>query len=545
MTNRPASIALVDIGYLFKKHWHLNDGSRNAAARGALRDLERLTSGAGAAQHLIACCDWGPYKRVEVYAEYKANRPEREPEELAQLKFLYEEMKRQGFVVARVKGYEADDVIATLAKAYGEWCRDVRIVGPDKDLSQCITENVKQYIPPMSADKEWSVRDGAGVVSKFGVYPSLMPMHQALVGDPQDNVPGVAKVGPKTATELCNLFRNPTKLAEALPTLRLASMRNCEAIKASLIANWEKFILSLKLVTLDTSVPLDAEALLVRGEAQPAKEDDSMQIGNDNDVTPHPGFDEAVAAYQAELPKLQQLEAARSEESEEQYEEERRQNEEHVEQIRPPVKATNWAAQPETMRRRQSGIITVPSYTESEYGMVTNDLQPCDLRSAEVLSKWLAKGELYVKRFKNSAQIFTIIQKARELRLPLTVVLDNYHIVEGRPTPSADLIRALAERDPSFGYLMPIKQSPTLCVWEGKNTRQPRPVEYPYSIEDAQAAGLVRRGPNGPNNWMTRPMDMLNKTAASKLARQLWPGATMGLYCMEEMGYDAADLEAA
>ena len=95
MTNRPASIALVDIGYLFKKHWHLNDGSRNAAARGALRDLERLTSGAGAAQHLIACCDWGPYKRVEVYAEYKANRPEREPEELAQLKFLYEEMKRR------------------------------------------------------------------------------------------------------------------------------------------------------------------------------------------------------------------------------------------------------------------------------------------------------------------------------------------------------------------------------------------------------------------------------------------------------------------
>ena len=151
-----------------------------------------------------------------------------------------------------------------------------------------------------------------------------------------------------------------------------------------------------------------------------------------------------------------------------------------------------------------------------------------------------------MKRFKNSAQIFTIIQKARELGLPLTVVLDNYHIVEGKPTPSADLIRALAERDPNFDYLMPIEQGPTRCTWEGKNKRHPRAVPYTYTIEEAVAVGLTRPSQNGkPSNWVTRPTDMLNKTAASKLARQLWPGATMGLYCLEEMGYDAAELEAA
>lgn len=537
MTQRPSSIALVDIGYLFKKHWHLNDGTKNAAARGALRDLERLSTGEGAAERVIVCRDWPPYKRKEVYAEYKAHRPEREPEELAQMRFLGEEMVRLGFSVAGVKGYEADDVIATLAKAYGEWCSDVRIVGPDKDCSQCITTNVKQYIPPPSIDKDWQVRDAAGVISKFGVPPAQMAMFQALWGDAGDNIPGVEKVGEKTARELTIAYRNPTKLAEALPTLRVASVRNCDAIKASLIANWEKFILSLKLVTLDTNVPLDAEALLVQRAAEPPKEDDSMSIGNDNDVQPHPGFDEAVAAYQAELPKLQQAEAARSEETEEHYEEERRQNEEHVDSV--VVPRTQWAAQPETMQRRVSGI--VPAYTRSQYGMVTSTLQPLDLQSAETLAKWLAKGELYVKRFKNSAQIFTIIQKARELGLPLTTVLDNYHIVEGKPTPSADLIRALAERDPNFDYLMPIEQTPMRCVWEGKNKRHPRPVPYAYTIEDARAAGLVKSF----GNWVSRPMDMLNKTAASKLARQLWPGATMGLYCLEEMGYDAAELEAA
>jgi len=542
MSNRPASIALVDISYLFKRNWHKpsNVGARLGAAKDTLGDLESLSHNVG---HLIVCCDWGPYKRQEVFAEYKANRPEREPEELLQLRYLMEEMKRIGYPIARAQGYEADDVIATLAKRYSEWCQDIRIVGPDKDVSQCITERVRQYIPP-TGDREWEERDSAGVLSKFGVYPGRMPMYQALVGDSSDNIPGVDKVGAKTAMEIVNQYHTPTKLAEALPTLSLRSVRNGEGVKASLIANWEKFRLSLQLVTLDTNVPLDAEALLARSVEQPTKEaEDSMAIGNDNDA--HPGFDEAMRAYQDKVPELKKAwvegswdnadaepKAARSEDAEEHYEEERRQNEEHVEE-RPPVRAVP----------RQSAIITVPSYTQSEYGMVTKDLQPLDLRSAEVLSKWFEKGGLYVKKFANAPQIFTIIAKARELGLPVTVVLDNYHIIEGQPRPSADLIRALAERDPGFEYLMPTELSASRCAWEGKHKRQPRAVSFAYTIEEATAAGLLRGSPYG--NWKTRPQDMLSKTAASKLARILWPGATMGLYCMEEMGYDTADLEAA
>jgi 5'-3' exonuclease len=558
MTHRPKSIALVDISYLFKKHWHLpaNKDVRLAAAHGALRDLESLGTSQGQerpAEHIIVCCDWGPYKRTEVFAEYKANRPEREPEELQQLRYLMDELKRRGYPIARVQGYEADDVIATLAKKYSEWCPDVRLVGPDKDISQCITERVRQFIPS-SGEREWEIRDGAGVLSKFGVYPARMPMYQALVGDSSDNIPGVDKVGPKTAMEIVNQYHTPTKLAEALPTLSLRSVRNPDAIKASLIVNWENFILSLKLVTLDTSVPLDAEALLTHREEQPAREplvemglaqDEFVIERNATPLSPPPANDhdealaDAVKAYQEKLPELQK--AARSAESEEHYEAERRANEEHVEPatpripMRPPVKAVP----------RESSIITVPSYTQTKHGLVTKDLQPLDLDAAITLSKWFAEGGLYVRKFKNAGQIFTIIAKARELGLPVTVVLENYHIIEGQPRPSADLIRALAERDPNFEYLMPVEMTATRCVWEGKHKRQPRPVQYAYTAEEAQAAGLFRKGPNGPNNWFTRTQDMLNKTAASKLARILWPASTMGLYCMEEMGYDAADLEAA
>lgn len=556
MNNRPRSIALVDISYLFKKHWHMpaNKDVRLAAAHGALRDLEKLSEGV---DHVIVCCDWGPYKRQEKYPAYKANRPEREPEELQQLRYLMDEMKRIGYPLARSKGYEADDVMATLAKTYSEWCADVRLVGPDKDVSQCISERVRQCIPS-TGDREWEQRDAAGVVSKFGVFPGLMPMYQALVGDSADNIPGVDKVGPKTAMEIVNQYRSPTKLAEALPTLSLRSVRNGDAIKASLIANWENFILSLSLVTLDTNVPLDAEALLVKGEEQPAQkplvdmelEGKPIITRNETPMPPAPeapanddsdeALADAVKAYREKLPELQK--AARSAESEEHYEAERRKNEEYVDEpaparplLRPPVKA-----QP-----RESSIVTVPSYTQTKHGLVTKDLQPLDLDAAITLAKWFAEGGLYVKKFKNAAQIFTVITKGRELGLPVTVVLDNFHMVEGQPRPSADLIRALAERDASFEYLMPVELSATRCVWEGKHKRQPKPVQFAYTIEDAKQAGLVRNGQYGPGNWVTRPQDMLSKTAASKLARILWPGATMGLYCLEEMGYDVADLEAA
>ena len=86
---------------------------------------------------------------------------------------------------------------------------------------------------------------------------------------------------------------------------------------------------------------------------------------------------------------------------------------------------------------------------------------------------------------------------------------------------------------------MPVEISATRCTWEGKNKRHPKPVPFSYTLEEAKAADLVKLTKwNKPNSWMLRPQDFLNKTAASKLARILWPGATLGLYCAEEMGVE-------
>ena len=540
----PESIALIDISYLFKKRFHTTpQAERNAAAKATLRDLDWLREGV---DHIIICRDAPPYsQRLAISPDYKANRPTPEPEEKAQKRWLFEEIKRLGYAVAYSQGFEADDVIATLCKSYGGWCEDVRIVGPDKDCAQCINTHVKQYIPPIGT-KDWEVRDAAACKTKFGVLPELMILYQGLVGDATDNIPGVPKVGPKTAADLANKYPSLAQLAAGLATEAKTAGSKPSAILQSLATHWESLVLSMKLATLDTNVPLDAQALLVMREELPAKEEH-------NDMDPEPpmkqdgvtdaAFEEASKLYQQKFP----VEAAKDAGLlEKENDREREKNEEHEarEQAarRVPTKSEVVPGPAKSAAPLTNQIVQRPAEA-SRYGLVTSDLQPMDLTSAYQLSQWLFKGGLF-RQYKSESQIFTIIVRGKELGLGVTTALANHHIIDGKPVAHADLIRALAERDPGFEYLMPTKMSATSVTWKGKHKRQPEAVEYTYTIEDARAAGLCRKDTYGkPGNWETRPQDMLVKTAGSKLARLLWPGATMGCYCPEEMGYTSEELD--
>jgi hypothetical protein len=194
--------------------------------------------------------------------------------------------------------------------------------------------------------------------------------------------------------------------------------------------------------------------------------------------------------------------------------------------------------------RPTTALSEVPHYTQSKYGIVSADLQPVDLTAAYTMSEWLHRGGLY-SQFKTEAQIFTVMMRAKELGIGVTTALAGFHIVEGKPSASADLIRALAEKDPTFEYLYPKAMSATSCTWVGKRRGTPEPVPFTYTIEEARQAGLVKDAAYGKGgNWVKRPADMLTKTAGSKLARLLWPAATMGLYCPEEFGTTAEELEA-
>ena len=138
----------------------------------------------------------GPTFRDAIYPQYKAQRSPM-PEDLrSQIAPIHEVVRLMGWTVLDVPGVEADDVIGTLAKLAAQQGIEVVVSSGDKDLTQLVDEHIT-IIDTMNGKR----RDLAGVEAEFGVPASLMIDYQILVGDTVDNVPGVEKVGPKTAVK--------------------------------------------------------------------------------------------------------------------------------------------------------------------------------------------------------------------------------------------------------------------------------------------------------------------------------------------------------
>ncbi|MBE0620893.1 MAG: DNA polymerase I [Burkholderiales bacterium] len=194
------TLLLVDgSSYLYRAFHALPDlrnarGEPTGAIYGVLNMLRRLA--ADYKPDYLACVfdAKGKTFRDQWYAEYKAQRPPM-PEDLArQIEPLHEAVAALGWPLLMIDGVEADDVIGTLARQAAESGMRCVVSTGDKDLTQLVNERVT-LINTMSNER----LDEAGVEAKFGVPPKLMLDYLTLVGDSVDNVPGVDKVGPKTA----------------------------------------------------------------------------------------------------------------------------------------------------------------------------------------------------------------------------------------------------------------------------------------------------------------------------------------------------------
>ena len=151
------------------------------------------------AEHAVCVFDAkGPTFRDELYPEYKAHRPSMPDDLRAQIEPIHEVVKLLGWPVLEVPGIEADDAIGTLARVAVESGHRVVVSTGDKDLAQLVNDKVS-LINTMAKPPE--VLDVPGVVAKFGVPPERIIDYLTLIGDAVDNVPGVEKVGPKTAVK--------------------------------------------------------------------------------------------------------------------------------------------------------------------------------------------------------------------------------------------------------------------------------------------------------------------------------------------------------
>ena len=254
-------LVLVDgSSYLYRAFHALpaltnSQGEPTGAVYGVVNMLRRLLNDYDPEHVAVVFDTKGKTFRDDLYAEYKAHRPPMPQELASQVAPLHAIVRAMGLPLLMVEGVEADDVIGTLARQAAAQGLPVLISTGDKDMAQLVDEHVT-LVNTMTD----TVMDPAGVVAKFGVPPERIVDYLALIGDTSDNVPGVPKVGPKTAVKWLQEYGSLD-----------AVMAHAGAIKGKIGDNLRESLgflpLSRRLVTIKCDVPLAQGPLELRRTA--------------------------------------------------------------------------------------------------------------------------------------------------------------------------------------------------------------------------------------------------------------------------------------
>lgn len=185
---------------------------------------------------------------------YKANRGEPPPDLAPQFERAREFGVAAGFVSLSVPDFEADDLMATLARSAAAAGLRTRLFSVDKDLCQLVRDEAPAVVleDPRTSD----VCDAAGVAARIGVRPAQVVDYMALVGDSTDNIPGVPGVGPKAAQALISEFGDLDALYASLARVELLPLRGAKGLARKLEAGRDEAFLARALVRLHDAVPL-------------------------------------------------------------------------------------------------------------------------------------------------------------------------------------------------------------------------------------------------------------------------------------------------
>ncbi|HEB63355.1 MAG TPA: DNA polymerase I, partial [Gammaproteobacteria bacterium] len=242
---------LVDgSSYLFRAFHALpslvnSKGEPTGAIYGVVNMLRRLLE-RYKPQHLAVVFDAkGKNFRHELYGEYKANRPPMPDELRVQIEPLHEVVRAMGLPLLIIDGVEADDVIGTLARQASASKTPVVISTGDKDMAQLVNEHVT-LINTMTD----TLLDPQGVLEKFGVKPEQIIDYLALVGDSSDNIPGVPKVGPKTAVKWLASYESMNNIIAHAAEIK-------GKVGENLRVSLDQLTLSYELATIKCDVELD------------------------------------------------------------------------------------------------------------------------------------------------------------------------------------------------------------------------------------------------------------------------------------------------
>ena len=259
-TESPSPLVLVDgSSYLYRAYHALppltnSKGEPTGAVYGVANMLRKLLREVKPERMAVVFDAPGKTFRDAMFEAYKANRPPMPDDLAAQLPVLMELVEAMGLPLLQVPGVEADDVIGTLAREAAARGEDVLISTGDKDMAQLVDGHIT-LVNTMTD----TVLDREGVIEKFGVPPERIVDWLALVGDTSDNIPGVPKVGPKTATKWLQQYGSLDEIIRHADEIR-------GKVGESLRAHLDQLELSRELATIrtDLELPVTPDELKIR-----------------------------------------------------------------------------------------------------------------------------------------------------------------------------------------------------------------------------------------------------------------------------------------
>lgn len=189
-----------------------------------------------------------PTFRHEEFEEYQAHRPEMDEDLEPQFDKAKDVIRAFGIPIYDKAGYEADDVIGTIAKKSQRKVDEVVIVTGDKDILQLVSQKTKVYLP-IRGLKDAALMGKKEVIEKMGVKPDQIDDYKALAGDPSDNYPGVSGIGPKTAEKLLAKYKNLDDIYKNIDKIEENTARKLKEGK-------ESADLSRKLAQIVTDIPI-------------------------------------------------------------------------------------------------------------------------------------------------------------------------------------------------------------------------------------------------------------------------------------------------
>jgi DNA polymerase-1 len=453
------------------------DPDPNRASQQIVARVRALTSDH---PHAAICCDSGRSFRNDVAPSYKANRPESEAVLHHQIALAREQLAADGFPIWSVRGFEADDLIATgVARALALDDLAVLIVSADKDLLQLVGPRVRA-----KSARDGSICDAAAVETKFGVRPDQMRDYLMLVGDAADNVKGAKDIGPKKAADLLQKYGTLAAVYDELSS----HPSNFKPGIATSLKEFQPRMEQVKtLISLRADVDLPFEEIAVERVPQAVAAFVRME---DDDMDEQP----LELTPPADAP---------------------------VDAVTSPAPAADAA--PSAIARRDVEVLPAPKDWE-------RGLDPRSMKEARVLATDMYESRMF-SAYGTPQAVLSTVMVGRELGLPAMASLRCVHVIEGKHSLAASLMVALVLKSGLAEYFEPVSFSDTEATFVTKRKGGRREISLTHTFEMAKAAGLVK----DKSGWVKNPVDMLVARASARLARMVYPDLLAGLYTPDEL----------